>query len=127
MQEEIENLIKRHEEFKSKFQDLTPLDLFEWLRLKEEMLDLFVEWSSLYSEEKIDLDNKKGSRVIFLKWELDFQWKKKYTESSINSIINKEFQEEDKKLNQIKKNITLIKNKADTIIEYINISKNILV
>jgi hypothetical protein len=55
----IEPLIEQHEKFKLKFEDLTVKDLFEWVRLKEAMLDMVTEMTSVLAENKLLLDNEK--------------------------------------------------------------------
>lgn len=122
----IQPLIDQHEKFKLKFEDLTIKDLFEWVRLKEAMLDMVTEMTSELAENKLLLDNEKGSKMIDLKWQLTAEWKKVHTDSTAQAVINEMFLERDKEMIEIKKNLTLLKQKADNIIEYVNLSKKYL-
>lgn len=122
----IEPLIEQHEKFKLKFEDLTVKDLFEWVRLKEAMLDMVTEMTSVLAENKLLLDNEKWNKMIDLKWQLNSEWKKIHTESTAQAVINELFLERDKEMIEVKKNLTLLKQKADNIIEYVNLSKKYL-
>ena len=122
----IQPLIEQHEKFKLKFEDLTVKDLFEWVRLKEAMLDMVTEMTSVLAESKLLLDNEKGSKMIDLKWQLNTEWKKIHTESTAQAVINELFLEKDKEMIEMKKNLSLLKQKADNIIEYVNLSKKYL-
>lgn len=126
MKYEIQPLIDQHEKYILKFEDLTIKDLFEWVRLKEAMLDMVTEMTAELSEFKLLLDNEKGNKMITLKWELTVEWKKKHTESTAQAVINEMFLEKDKEIIQMKKNISLLKQKADNIIEYVNLVKKYL-
>lgn len=122
----IQPLIEQHEKFKLKFEDLTIKDLFEWVKLKEAMLDMVTEMTSELAETKLWLDNEKGSKMIDLKWQLTAEWKKMHTESTAQAVINEMFLEQDKEMIEIKKNLSLLKQKADNIIEYVNLVKRYL-
>lgn len=120
----IQNLLDTHEKFKLKWlQDLTIEDLFEWVKLKEDMVTKLTEMSSYYMETKLELDKKKWEKMIFLKWELDENGKKKYTDTTAQAIINDEFYQDDINQLTLKATIDLLKGKVQNIIEYVNLVK----
>lgn len=120
----IDNLLDTHEKFKLKWlQDLTIEDLFEWVKLKEDMVTKLTEMSSYYMETKLELDKKKWEKMIFLKWELDENGKKRYTDTTAQAIINDEFYQDDINQLTLKATIDLLKGKVQNIIEYVNLVK----
>ena len=120
----IQNLLDNHEKFKLKWlQDLTIEDLFEWVKLKEDMVTRLTEMSSYYMETKLELDKKKWEKMIFLKWELDENGKKRYTDTTAQAIINDEFYQDDINQLTLKASIDLLKGKVQNIIEYVNLVK----
>lgn len=120
----IQNLLDNHEKFKLKWlQDLTIEDLFEWVKLKEDMVTKLTEMSSYYMETKLELDKKKWEKMIFLKWELDENGKKRYTDTTAQAIINDEFYQDDINQLTLKATIDLLKGKVQNIIEYVNLVK----
>lgn len=120
----VQNLLDKHEVFKLKWlQDLSLEDLFEWVKLKEDMTTQLTEMSSYYMENKLDLDKKKWERMIFLKWELDENGKKRYTDTTAQAIINDEFYKEDIDQLTLKASVDLLKGKVQNIIEYVNLVK----
>ena len=120
----IDNLLDNHEKFKLKWlQDLTIEDLFEWVKLKEDMVTKLTEMSSYYMETKLELDKKKWEKMIFLKWELDENGKKRYTDTTAQAIINDEFYQDDINQLTLKASIDLLKGKVQNIIEYVNLVK----
>lgn len=120
----IQNLLDNHEKFKLKWlQDLTIEDLFEWVKLKEDMVTKLTEMSSYYMETKLELDKKKWEKMIFLKWELDENGKKRYTDTTAQAIINDEFYQDDINQLTLKASIDLLKGKVQNIIEYVNLVK----
>jgi hypothetical protein len=120
----VQTLLDKHEVFKLKWlQDLTLEDLFEWVKLKEDMTAQLTEMSSYYMENKLELDKKKWERMIFLKWELDENGKKRYTDTTAQAIINDEFYKEDIDQLTLKASVDLLKGKVQNIIEYVNLVK----
>lgn len=120
----VQNLLDIHEKFKLKWlQDLNLEDLFEWVKLKEDMTTQLTEMSSYYMENKLELDKKKWEKMIFLKWELDENGKKRYTDTTAQAIINDEFYKEDIDQLTLKASIDLLKGKVQNIIEYVNLVK----
>ena len=51
-------LIDKHESFKLKFGDLKIEDLFEWVKLKEEMVVMAINMDSELSEKELKLINR---------------------------------------------------------------------
>lgn len=119
-------LIDKHESFKLKFGDLKIEDLFEWVKLKEEMVVMAINMDSELSEKKITLNNEKWKRMIELKLELWPDWKKKHTESTAQWVINLEFVEQDLTLEKLKNAMKILNERAKNIIEYVNLSKRYL-
>jgi hypothetical protein len=117
----IQELLKKHETYKSKGMRLNADDLFERNQVLESLLDLRVEKRSELFERKNELDNKKAIRRIELKDEKDDAGKKKHTENTIDSILMQEFQEQDKEYLLKKAEIEMIENKCQVIPEYINL------
>lgn len=126
MDYDFTKLIDKHESFKLKFGDLKIEDLFEWVKLKEEMTVMAINMDSELSESKLLLNNEKGKRLIELKLELWPDWKKKHTESTAQWVINLEFIEQDLALEKLKNAMKILNERARNIIEYINLSKRYL-
>lgn len=123
MNEKIEQLIARHENFKQKGLMLTNDDLFNWMCLQDEMITLSSNLKAEYAEKKIRMDVEKWQRLIELKLELDENWKKMYTDTTANWKIDTEFQDEDIEQATRKLQYELLYSKAQTITEFINIVK----
>lgn len=123
MNEKIEQLIARHENFKQKGLMLTNDDLFNWMCLQDEMITLSSNLKAEYAEKKIKLDVEKWQRLIELKLELDENWKKMYTDSTANWKIDTEYRDEDIEQSVRKVQYELLYSKAQTITEFINIVK----
>lgn len=119
----IVSLLTKNEYFKGKWLQLTEDDLFEWIKLQDEINDLVVKLRSRAVEEKMRLDVDKGKRTLELKTELDENGKKKYTESQIDAMIRSEFIEKDLEINYFKTQQDLLSKKSETITEYVNIVK----
>lgn len=118
-----EILNKQHEEMKTRRKEMWTDDLFEWLHLNEKMWALAVEGESLYNELKRKLDIIKWDRKIELKDEVNDDGKKKYTETTADAVIFKQFEDEDDALWKIRKVYKLILNVKQNIPEYVNIVK----
>lgn len=123
MNEKIEQLIARHENFKQKGLMLTNDDLFNRMCLQDEMITLSSNLKAEYAEKKIKLDVEKWQRLIELKLELDENWKKMYTDSTANWKIDTEYRDEDIEQSVRKVQYELLYSKAQTITEFINIVK----
>lgn len=122
-QTRIDEMIKKHEDFKKKWLQLTDQDLFDWVALWESMNDTITEIKSKYYEEKQENDVQKWMRIVELKAMLNDQWKKVHTESTADAVIKQEFQIRDNEIAIFKLQSELLQNKAQTVQEYINIVK----
>ena len=119
----VDEMIERHERFKLKWLQLTDEDMFNRVALWEEMKDKITELKSLYYEEKQENDKQKWIRLIELKSMLNEQWKKVHTDSTADATIKQEFQQRDNEISIHKLQAELLQNKADAVLEYINIIK----
>ena len=120
---EVDELISKHEKFKAKWLQLTDQDMFDRVALRESMKDKITELKSVYYEEKQQNDVKKGARMVELKAMLNEAWKKVHTDSTADALIKQEFQQRDNEISIHKLQAELLQNKADCVLEYINIVK----
>lgn len=119
----ITNLLDRYEAFKLKWLQINEQDMFDFLKLQDEMEDKVVELRSSYAEDELLFDRDYWLRLVELKWIKDLDWKKRYTDATAKALCDNEFYE--KELNLIVKKATYenLQNKAKKIVEYINIVK----
>lgn len=119
----ITNLLDRYEAFKLKWLQINEEDMFNFLKLQDEMEDKVVELRSSYANDELVFDRDYGLRLVELKGIKDAEWKKKYTDATAKAICDNEFFE--KELDLIVKKATYenLQNKAKKIVEYINIVK----
>jgi len=119
----ITNLLDRYEAFKLKWLQLNEDDMFNFLKLQDEMEDKVVELRSSYANDELVFDRDYWLRLVELKAIKDSEWKKKYTDSTAKAICDNEFFE--KELDLIVKKATYenLQNKAKKIVDYINIVK----
>ena len=120
---EVDEMIAKHESFKAKWLMLNDEDMFNRVALWEAMKDKITELKSLYYEEKQENDKQKWIRLIELKSMLNEQWKKVHTDSTADATIKQEFQQRDNEISVHKLQAELLQNKADAVLEYINIVK----
>lgn len=116
-------LIEQHEKMKEWRKQMGTDELFERLHLNEKVWALSIEAESAYNELKRQLELIKWDRKIELKEEVDDNWKKKYTETTADAVIAREFDKEDKALWSIKKVFKQLYNIKTSIPEYVNIVK----
>lgn len=119
----ITNLLDRYEAFKLKWLQINEQDMFDFLKLQDEMEDKVVELRSSYAEDELLFDRDYWLRLVELKWIKDLDWKKRYTDTTAKALCDNEFYE--KELDLIVKKATYenLQNKAKKIVEYINIVK----
>ena len=119
----ITNLLDRYEAFKLKWLQINEQDMFDFLKLQDEMEDKVVELRSSYAEDELLFDRDYWLRLVELKWIKDLDWKKRYTDATAKALCDNEFYE--KELDLIVKKATYenLQNKAKKIVEYINIVK----
>lgn len=120
---DVDEMIAKHESFKAKWLMLNDEDMFNRVALWEAMKDKITELKSLYYEEKQENDKQKWIRLIELKSMLNEQWKKVHTDSTADATIKQEFQQRDNEISIHKLQAELLQNKADAVLEYINIVK----
>ena len=119
----ITNLLDRYEAFKLKWLQINEQDMFDFLKLQDEIEDKVVELKSSYAEDELLFDRDYWLRLVELKWIKDLDWKKRYTDATAKALCDNEFYE--KELDLIVKKATYenLQNKAKKIVEYINIVK----
>jgi len=119
----ITNLLDRYEAFKLKWLQINEQDMFDFLKLQDEMEDKVVELRSSYAEDELLFDRDYWLRLVELKEIKNLDWKKRYTDATAKALCDNEFYE--KELDLIVKKATYenLQNKAKKIVEYINIVK----
>ena len=119
----ITNLLDRYEAFKLKWLQINEQDMFDFIKLQDEIEDKIVELKSSYAEDELLFDRDYWLRLVELKWIKDLDWKKRYTDATAKALCDNEFYE--KELDLIVKKATYenLQNKAKKIVEYINIVK----
>jgi len=122
MEFNIQELFDRHEKFKLKWLQLTDEDLFDWIRLQDDMITMVWDMKSKYLENKLRIEKDKGLKVLELKNERDEEWKK-FTEKWIEAVIKQEFFQDDLDQNVLKTSYELVWDKLKTITEFVNIVK----
>lgn len=121
---EIDGMIEKHEAFKEKWiLKITEQDIRDWTILQEQMEDKSIELRSLYVEEKNQLDTDKWIRLIELKWMLDENGKKQYTDSTADWVLKQEFKQKETDISIHKLQSDLLLQKASAVERYINIIK----
>ena len=121
--EVINQMIIKHETFKAKWFQLTDSDLFDWLALSEDMECKAIELMSLFEEEKAENDFLKWERLIELKSQLDWNWKKIHTDSTADAHIKKEFKQRELEISISKEQAKQLFAKSSKVEQYINIVK----
>ena len=119
----IQEIIDKYESFKKKWLKLNEQDMFERLELQDMIQDQVIEFKSEYLEEKLEFDRDYWLRLIELKDQKDSDWKKKYTDSTAKAVADDEFYQRELDLLIKKSTYEMLMNKANNIIEYINVIK----
>lgn len=118
----IETMLNINEEFKKKGLLLSSEDLFDWLRLRDDMKTESGKIRQEYILEKLEMDKKKAMRTIELKAVTDDKGKG-LTEKAIDGNIKQEFYDEEISLNAKKATYELLYERAESIIDFINVVK----
>lgn len=118
----IETMLNINEEFKKKGLLLSSEDLFDRLRLRDDMKTESGKIRQEYILEKLEMDKEKAKRVIELKTVTDERWKW-LTEKSIEWNIRQEFFDQEISLNAKKATYELLYERAESIIDFINVVK----
>lgn len=119
----ITDLLDRYEAFKLKWLQINEEDMFNFLKLQDEIDDKIVELKSKYAEEELIFDRDYWLRLCEIKTIKDLDWKKKYTVDEWKAICDKEFFERELDLIVMKATYENLMNKSKKIVEYINIVK----
>jgi hypothetical protein len=96
--------------------------LFDRLRLRDDMKTESWKIRQEYILEKLEMDKKKAMRTIELKAVTDDKWKG-LTEKAIDGNIKQEFYDEEISLNAKKATYELLYERAESIIDFINVVK----
>lgn len=118
----IETMLNINEEFKKKGLLLSSEDLFDRLRLRDDMKTESGKIRQEYILEKLEMDKKKAMRTIELKAVTDDKGKG-LTEKAIDGNIRKEFFDDEIALNAKKATYELLYERAESIIDFINVVK----
>ena len=119
----ITDLHDRYEAFKLKWLQINEEDMFNFLRLQDEIDDKIVELKSKYAEDELIFDRDYWMRLVEIKAIKDLDWKKRYTDSTAKAICDNEFFERELDLIVKKATYENLINKSKKIVEYINIVK----
>ena len=119
----VQEIIDKYESFKLKWFQMTENDLFERLKLQDVIQDKVIEMKSEYLEKKLEFDRDYWLRLVELKEVKDEFWKKRYTDTTAKAICDKEFCDKEIGLITQKAVYENLMNKANNIVEYINIIK----
>lgn len=119
----ITDLLDRYEAFKLKWLQINEEDMFNFLRLQDEIDDKIVELKSKYAEDELIFDRDYWMRLVEIKAIKDLDWKKRYTDSTAKAICDNEFFERELDLIVKKATYENLINKSKKIVEYINIVK----
>lgn len=119
----IQEIINKYESFKKKWLKLNEQDMFDRLELQDTIQDQVIEFKSEYLEDKLEFDRDYWLRLIELKEITDANWKKKYTDSTAKAVCDDEFFQRELDLITKKATYEMLMNKANSIVEYINVIK----
>lgn len=119
---EIKVMLKINEEFKEKGLFLSKEDLFDRLRLRDDMKTRSNELKQEVTIWKLELDKEKACKVIEYKTVTDDKGKW-LTEKTIESLIKKDFYEKEIELLTKKATADLLQERAESIIDFVNIVK----
>ena len=118
----IEQMLKIHEDFKSKGLSISEEDMLDRLNLREDMITEASNLKAKNIEEKMTLDKDKAKRILELKTFKDENWKW-LTEKTIEGNLKVDFFDRELEIVSQKATADLLQSKAETIIEYINVIK----
>ena len=118
----IEQMLKIHEDFKSKGLSISEEDMLDRLNLREDMITEASNLKTKNIEEKMTLDKDKAKRILELKAFKDENWKW-LTEKTIEGNLKVDFFDRELEIVSQKATADLLQSKAETIIEYINVIK----
>ena len=119
----IQEIIDKYESFKKKWLKLNEQDMFDRLELQDTIQDKVIEIKSKYLEDKLVFDRDYWLRLIELKDQKDKDWKKIFTDTTAKAFVDNEFYERELALITAKATYENLMNKANNVIEYINVIK----
>lgn len=118
----IETMLNINEEFKKKGLLLSSEDLFDRLRLRDDMKTESWKIRQEYVIEKLEMDKEKAKRTIELKTVTDEKWKG-LTEKAIDGNLRQEFFDQEIALSAKKATYELLYERAESIIDFVNVVK----
>ena len=118
----IDQMLKIHEDFKSKGLSISEEDMLDRLNLREDMITEASNLKAKNIETKMILDKDKAKRTLELKSVVDEKGKW-LTEKAIEWNLKIEFFDREIEIVAQKATADLLQSKADTIIEYVNVIK----
>lgn len=118
----VNELIKKHEDFKAKGFKLSLPEIYDWLALQDDMATAVQQLKAESIEKGADLDKVKNLRLLELKNSTDANGKS-YTEKTIDAMIKDETYDEKVKLDTDKTVIELLQKKADNITQLTQLLK----
>ena len=116
-------IIDKYESFKLKWLKLNEQDMFERLELQDVIQDKVIEMKSKYLEDKLIFDRDYWLRLIELKDKKDKDWKKIFTDTTAKAFVDNEFFDRELALIAAKATYENLMNKANNVVEYINVIK----
>ena len=119
----ITNLLDRYEAFKLKWLQINEQDMFDFLKLQDEIDDKVIELKSQYLEEDLTFKRDYGIKLNEIKSQKDFEGKKMFTDTMAKWICDAEFFERELDLIVMKCTYENLANKSKKIVEYINVVK----
>ena len=119
----LQEIIDKYESFKLKWLKLNEQDMFDRLELQDIIQDKVIEIKSKYLEDKLVFDRDYWLRIVELKDIKDQQWKKLYTDTTAKAVVDNEFFERELALIAAKATYENLMNKANNVVEYINVIK----
>ena len=119
----IQEMLDKYEAFKLKWLQINEQDMFDFLKLQDEIDDKIIELKSKYAEDELVFDRDYWLRLVELKAIKDIEWKKRYTDTTAKAICDDEFYERELNLIVMKATYENLMNKSKKIVEYINIVK----
>lgn len=118
----VNELIKKHEDFKAKGFKLSLQEIYDWLALQDDIATAVQQLKAESIQKGADLDKVKNLRLLELKNSTDANGKS-YTEKTIDAMIKDETYDEKVKLDTDKTVIELLQKKADNITQLTQLLK----
>lgn len=119
----ITNLLDRYEAFKLKWLQINEQDMFDFLKLQDEIDDKVIELKSRYLEEDLTFKRDYWLKLNEIKQQKDYEWKKMFTDTMAKGICDSQFFDRELELIVIKCTYENLANKSKKIVEYINVVK----